>query len=456
MKQTITASRLIALLLIGPAVACSNLMAPDFNNPSIDELQENPTRAGVIPAATGLLVGARDNIAEFNGYISLTGILGRESYNLDGADTRYATEMYTGAVLNPGSPALGGNLWALRYKNIRNANIVLNALNALLDAPPEGMTPAEKEATRGFTKTIQALDFLLIINTRDVNGAPIDVDRPITDPPAPIESKEEVFAHIVSLLEEARTHLQAGGSEFPFPLSPGFAGFDRPATFLEFNRALLARVEVYRMEFDPGAAARALAALNESFVSTAAPLDRGIYHVFSGGSGDLTNGLVDPDLFAHTSLEADAEQQPNGQLDARFLRKVAEGESRTLLNLTSDLRFAPLYPSPFAPVSIIRNEELILLRAEANIGLGNVATAAQDINFVRVNSGGLAPRNDLTAANILDELLDQKRYSLVFEGGHRWIDMRRYGRLDELPLDRPGDVVHAAFEIPVDEELARQ
>jgi hypothetical protein len=454
MKTTITAIALVAFLVI--ATACSNLVAPDFNNPSIDDLQENPTRAGVIPAATGLLVGARDNIAEFNGYISLTGILGRESYNLDGADTRYVTQMYSGTVLDPGSPALGGNLWALRYKNIRNANIVLNAVDALLDAPPEGMTPTEKEATRGFAKTIQALDFLLVINTRDVNGAPIDVNRPITAEPAPIESKEEVFAHIVSLLEEARVHLQAGGSAFPFPLSPGFQGFDTPAMFLEFNRAVLARVEVYRMEFDPTAANRALAALNESFVSTAAPLDLGVFHVFGGGSGDLTNGLVDPDLFGHPSLETDAENQTGGQLDARFLGKVVEGEPRTLDDLTSGLRFTPLYPTPFTPVAIIRNEELILLRAEANIGLGNVAAAAQDINFIRVNSGGLAERNDLNAGNILDELLDQKRYSLLFEGDHRWIDMRRYGKLGELPLDRPGDVVHAVFEIPTDEQLARQ
>ena len=442
---------LLSGMMIAGGAACTSLEAPDFNNPSIDELQENPTRAAAAAAATGLLIGARENIGEFNGYVSLTGILGRESYNLDGADTRYATEMYQGAVLNPGSPALGGNLWALRYQNIRNANILLTALDRLLDDPLTGMTPAEKEATRGFAKTIQALDFLLVINTRDENGAVIDVDRPVLDPPAPIEGKEAVFAHIVQLLEEAAAHLEAGGPEFPFPLSPGFAGFDTPATFLQFNRGLLGRVEVYRGNF-----AAALTALEESFLSTAAPLDLGVYHSFGGGSGDKALTLVNPTIFAHTSIETDAEQQTNGEPDARLLRKVSEATSRTLLDLTSDLRFDPLYPSPFSPVSIIRNEELILLRAEANIGLGNVAAAAEDINFIRVNSGGLAQRGDLNSANILDELLDQKRYSLLFEGGHRWIDMRRYGKLGELPLDRPGDVVHAAFEIPIDEQLARE
>ena len=441
---------LLAVFAIASGTACTSLQAPDFNNPSIDDLQENPTRTAAAAAATGLLIGARENIGEFNGYISLLGILGRESYNLDGADTRYATEMYSGPELNPGSPALGGNLWALRYQNIRNANILLSAVDQLADNPSIGMTAAEKEATRGFAKTIQALDFLLVINTRDENGAVIDVDRPITGPPAPIEDKDAVFAHIVQLLEEAAGHLNAGGSAFPFPLSPGFQGFDTPATFLRVNRALLGRVEVYRGNFQA-----ALTALEQSFLGTAAPLDLGVYHSYGGGSGDKSLTLINPTIFAHTSIEADAEQQPSGELDARFLRKLNEVPERVLLDLRSDLRFAPLYPSPFSPVPIIRNEELILLRAEANIGLGNVTGAAQDINFIRVNSGGLEERDDLNGANILDELLDQKRYSLLFEGGHRWIDSRRYGRLDELPLDRPGDVVHGLFEIPIDEQLAQ-
>ena len=109
-----------------------------------------------------------------------------------------------------------------------------------------------------------------------------------------------------------------------------------------------------------------------------------------------------------------------------------------------------------APVPLIRNEELILLRAEANIGAGNIPAAADDINLIRVNSGGLEPRTDLTAANILDELLKQKRYSLLFEGGHRWIDMRRYGKLGELPIDLPSHKVHDKFPIPLPETDARQ
>ncbi|WP_432766785.1 RagB/SusD family nutrient uptake outer membrane protein [Phycicoccus elongatus] len=40
----------------------------------------------------------------------------------------------------------------------------------------------------------------------------------------------------------------------------------------------------------------------------------------------------------------------------------------------------------------------------------------------------------------MDEIVKQRRYSLFGEG-HRWIDMRRWGRLNQLPIDRPGDDV---------------
>jgi starch-binding outer membrane protein, SusD/RagB family len=54
-----------------------------------------------------------------------------------------------------------------------------------------------------------------------------------------------------------------------------------------------------------------------------------------------------------------------------------------------------------------------------------------------VNSGGLAPLAPFADANsALTALLYEKRYSLLWEGS-RWVDLRRYGRLNTLPLDLP-------------------
>src|SRR5256886_14107589 len=82
-------------------------------------------------------------------------------------------------------------------------------------------------------------------------------------PPAAIVTKAAVFAHIVQLLDEGQTHLQASGATFPFPLPPGFAGFDTPGTFLQFTPALRARVAVYTDDF-----AGAVAALATPFIDT--------------------------------------------------------------------------------------------------------------------------------------------------------------------------------------------
>ena len=122
------------------------------------------------------------------------------------------------------------------------------------------------------------------------------------------------------------------------------------------------------------------------------------------------------------------------------------------------------YPSPTSPIPLIKNEELILLRAEANINLGDLASALLDINQVRTESGGLAALLTLgTADQAIDELLYNRLFSLLYEGGHRWIDLRRYNRLalapaGELPATRAGGAAESVFQtlpVPRAEILAR-
>src|SRR5712692_9553209 len=311
-------------LALSAALSCRDPNVPDLNNPSLDDLTTHPTPSKVAAAAQGLLVGARLNIAEYNGYVSELGLFGRESYIFDPGDNRFETELLFGP-LDPGGPRFGGNLWVVRFANIRAAN---NLLAALGNSALIGLSAAEKEATTGFAQTIQALDFLEVINTRDTIGAPIAVDTKLGDPPAPIQPRDSVFNHIVRLLDSADTHLAAGSPAFPFQLSAGFSGFDTPASLRKFNRALKARVQVYRGAIFACAACftDALTLLTgATFIDTTPgfSFDVGVYHSFGTGSGDLTNGLYDPTqakLYAHASLYDSAETQNASTLkDRRFL-----------------------------------------------------------------------------------------------------------------------------------------
>jgi hypothetical protein len=418
---------LLFLSAIALAAAGCELDVPDLNNPGIDQLEDNPTRVTVAAASTGLLIGNRANTAQANGLVSQLGILGRESYNFDQADPRYIGELLQGP-LNPGSP-FGGNFWTLPYANIRVANIIERVAGEVPDFSAE-----EVSATVGFAKTIEAMDLLVVAVTRESNGGVIDTDRTIEEGPGALVDFDEMLTEIAGLLDEAADDLDAGGDAFPFELSSGYAGFDTPATFRTFNRAMRARVAIYREEWQS-----ALAILAESFlddtVTTVAGLDVGVYHSYSTGTGDQVNNLINPNIWVHPSVAADA-QAGDLRLDRKTVM-VAEGGSAA--GLTSDRDFT-IYTGPDSPVPIIRNEELILLRAEAHLGLNDLASAIADLNIIRTVSGGLtALPGTLTAEEVEDEILYNRRYSLLFEGGHRWIDLRRKGRIDELPLDVPSD-----------------
>ncbi|MGH7628904.1 MAG: RagB/SusD family nutrient uptake outer membrane protein [Gemmatimonadales bacterium] len=458
-RLTFAVPAILALLVAG---GCDDIDVGDLNNPGLESLQDSPTRTGVLTLATGMQIGSRYTMGNQNGYGTLLGILGREVYNFDAADPRFITELLLGP-LDPGSPAFGGNLYQNFYANIRTGNILLRAIGNLASTDPlAGLTAPEREGLTGYVKTMQAYDYLRLVNTRDDNGIPLDVDIDPTGPPAAIATKAEAFTHIATLLGDAVTNLNAAGATFAFAFSPGFAGFDTPPTFLQFNQALRARVAAYVGDWNG-----VLTALSGSFVNSAQPLTLGVYHSFSTTAGDSLNNLFDPTaraIVAHPALETDAQLQVGGAKDQRFLTKtllLLDEQGDTVFKSSQGLgsfRAMNVYTGPSAAVPIIRNEELILLRAEANINLNLLPAAVTDLNEVRQEAGNLpAYAAAVDQASLVNELLYNRRYSLLFEG-HRWIDLRRYNLLTGLsqdPTDLGASRRFSRFPFPTNECLAR-
>lgn len=447
---------LAAGALLASAAAC-DIDVPDLNNPGLGPLEETPTAVSVEAACTGLLIGNRGNQAAANGYILQLGVLGREAYNFDTADPRFVGELLAGR-LQPGSP-FGGNFWAGSYNNIRLANVTLKATDKLSDAELSAMN---KSSIKGFINTTYALDLLYIINTHDKNGAVIDTDQPIVLPPAPqplgaIVSKDLVFAEIAKRLDDGAAGLAGAGTSFPFLLSSGYAGFSTPASYLKYNRALKARVLVYQKKY-----AEALTALGDSFIdddNSMGPVDLqlGVYNSYSTKTGDGTNGLINPNIYANNTL-TDHLQKNGAANDKRYDAKIVqldEPASVTDTPLSTDIGFQ-IYTSPSSPTSIIRNEELILLKAEALWFTGDKVNAMIALNLVRTQSGGLAPiaAPPASDAAFIDALLYEREYSLMFEG-HRWIDLRRFDRLNTIQKEDPTYVINSRYPIPTPECNAR-
>jgi hypothetical protein len=432
----------------------------DPNNPT--KIGPNPSRADVQSAVAGILLAARSDAADWN---LDAGIMGREAYRFDGSDPRFTGELLAGP-LDPGGGAFGGDHWSEHYAAILTSNDLLNVIGTAT-----ALSAAEQNATRGVGETLQAYSFLMVLMAHtdypahNGDSIPVDVNRPVAAPLAPLVRNDSAYIFVSALLDTADNHLAAGGGVFPFALPSGFSGFNTPATFRQFNRALKARVEVYRGSLGCGNSCytAALTALTGSFVDTTgtATLSNGVFFNYSTNPGDAVNPLFQNpqtgENYAHPSLRDSVEAKPTTGDDDRYTAKVVLRPSSTTSGLTSDLGWIR-YASSAAPLPIIRNEELILLRAEANNALGSGILAANDINYIREKSGGLAPIVGLgaqTQPEILDEVLRQRKYSLLYEG-HRWFDMRRTGNLSRILLDRAGDQRFSSLPIPLSERQARE
>ena len=427
----------LALLLAAMAImpSCKKEIG-SLNSPIIEDFT-NASKSQLNNLVSGTESGLRNNYAM---YLDVVGVIGREMYRFSQADPRYLSDLLGGgsATLNNNTFYLT-NPWASRYRVVKNCNIIIDAATST-----SLLTDEERKGYLGFAKTIKAYQLLLNLNMTYTNGIRIDVDDP--DNLGPIVNKDEALTAIAGILDEAKADLSAAPS-LAFPLSSGFTGFKSPAGLIQFNRAIAARVAIYRAQW-----AAALTALTESFFDLDGPLNLGVYQVFGTGSGDQLNAAFFP-------------QNENGEVrlaQPAFATDIIPGDDRiskaTLRNATatssglSSNRDVWVYTTPTTPVGLIRNEELILIYAEAKIRLAQYPDAIVALNQIR-SSHNLTPyAGAITEAALINELLYQRRYSLFFEG-HRWVDMRRYNRLNQLPIDRPGDDVWEMFPLPLTEEF---
>lgn len=454
----------VASLLILGAAACGDLDVVNTNAPTVETLTGSPTREVMARAATGIFAQSFNDVGT---EIQFYALYGREGYNLLGNDPRETGEQIRG----PQDPTgRNSGIWTGQYSAIRTINTYLDAL-----PNTSGLSETERRASEGFAKTMKASHLHRLAVRTGEDGIPLDVDRPITAEPAPFVSFSAALEAVSALLDEALTDLQAGGDSFPFTMAPGYVGFETPATFAQFNRALAAKVLVHRATFVGCTACwgQASTAMEASFVTTGGlpeSLAEGVYYGYSSAAGEPANPVSEPlsndRLWVHPSLLSGAQLQPDGTADRRLLAKVSDaGRTRNLNDLIATHK-PTLFNNPTnpavadlgAPIPRIINEELLLLRSEIRWNIGDRAGAIDDLNLVRLHAGGLAPAG-VTAGSgddaFVTELLYNRTYSLMWTQGTRWIDARRYDRLSTLPVDRAGDSLFEHMIVPANECSAR-
>ncbi|HEX4850721.1 MAG TPA: RagB/SusD family nutrient uptake outer membrane protein, partial [Puia sp.] len=210
----------------------------NLNNPTVEDFLQNASKDQLNNLVIGTVSGMRNNMGL---YLDDVGVIGREIYRFSGAEPRYTTDL-----LGAGSATLGNNNfyitnpWSARYRAIKNCNTLIESASN-----SSAITAAEKSGYNGFAKTIKAYQLLLNLNLTDSNGIRVDVADP--SKLGAVVDLNTGLSEIASLLDSAKADFS--GATISFPL-PGFDGFNDVAGFLQFNRALAARVAVYRQQWN--------------------------------------------------------------------------------------------------------------------------------------------------------------------------------------------------------------
>ena len=454
----------LALATFATAACKDNPVANPIEAPTVDALAGGLTRTSLQQLTIGAMAQSR---VETNSTVTVleSEIFARDAYRIDASEPRWVGETLAGQP-DPGSFA-GGRGFSGYYTAIRAYNTILLALN---NAPATLFTTAEINAMRGFIRTQKAIDYWRLIEMRDTVGIPIQTDDP--SEVTPVRCKAAVLTYIAALLDSANADLTAAGAttRLPVTLPSGFRTFGRDYSLVSnltlYNRAWKGKVDFYRgldrSNPTPALFTTAIAELTQALGGAApgavppANFSFGAYWVFVPAGAEAAPNVIADNNVGLNPLVQDSIQAG----DTRASKIVTRASPLSGQGLSTTITYVGAVANATnqaRPLPILRDEELVLLRAQAYIEAGQLANATADVNSVRT-SYGLPPHPvfpDRTTA--INAVLYEKRYSLLFEGPQRLLDLREYQRLNATYLRRelPTDPFNAALPLPRGELDAR-
>jgi starch-binding outer membrane protein, SusD/RagB family len=454
---------LAAGLVLAGGCFDNTIVTPE-NAPTTDALAGELTSAGVQTLAYGVLANDRTLINGDKSYLVLSAIYARDAYRIDPNEPRYVSETL-GSQADPGGVAGSGG-WTNGFVTIRAANGLLQGLPGALAAQ---VSPGQKAVTAGFIKTIKALEYYRLLELRDSLGVPIQSDdATIVNP---ISCKATVLTYIASLLDSARADLASAPDSTQLPFAPptGFTAYGRnyriDSNIVKLNRGLKGKVSVYRglqrPTPTPGAFASAITELTQALTGAApgaVPSSRfqtGAYVTFVSGAENSPSTLSDVSIGVNP--RAQAALQPGDTRASKIIPRAALTGQGLTTSLTYVGSTTAVAANLTRPVGILRDEEVVLLRAQAYIEANQLANATADLNSVRTAYGLAAYPVFADQASARTALLYEKRFSLFFEGPQRLVDLRAYGllRAGITPAEVTGDPFNTALPIPKAEADAR-
>lgn len=316
--------------------------------------------------------------------------------------------------------------WGELYKTIYNANNVIEGLtkSTSINAVKSKQWIAEAKFLRAYSYfyLTNLWGNVPLVLTTDVDVSAL----------LPQSSQETVYAQILLDLTDASKDLPADYKNYDQ---------ERIRATKWAAEALLARVNLYLERWNE-ASSHASAVINET----------GTYGLITGLTDTNSPFIADnkesilqiPYFNVDYTYEGSSVFTTAGTLLLRKGNALFETGDARKTNWTIDINdrlgvFLGIAPrkyqndfgdSPSERSTLLRLAELYLIRAEARVKSNDITGAQQDINAIR--NRALLDNTTVTNPNQLLDLIALERQREFFaENGHRWLDLKRTGKLDE-------------------------
>lgn len=412
----------LSILLVG----CEDFLEPDTPLGQISQ-QDVFNDENTATAAVTTLYGKLRDAGFLSGSLSGTGFtMGLYADELDYYFfPGFAIESFYLHQISPSNTSLK-SVWDVPYNIVYDANLVLEGLET-----SDALSTDIKEQLRGEALFVRAICHFYLMNSFGdipyITNTDYSQNSKVSRLPT-----VQVYENIIADLLEAKTLM-----------SDDYLNTERvrPNSFV--TSALLARVYLYMGDWSNAELESSRVINNTSYFSMGSDINNvflkeglstiwqfkpkyegentleGANYIFTSGPPPLT--ALNPTL---------VEEMEIGDLRRlNWVGEVSDGSKtwyyafkyKENSNTGSSLEYSKVF----------RLAEQYLIRSEARAELADIFGSQQDLNEVR-NRAGLQNTQAGTSKELKEAVLNERRFELFTEFGHRWFDLRRYGEAAEV------------------------
>lgn len=384
------------------------------------ELGAPTTQIGVKEAfqsdasATSAVIGLY--LTQFNSMaLNYSGVVGSSADDIHYSTSSVNYDQFSSNAILPNNSLNGNNLWGSSFSELYQINLVIENLNA-----STALTPALKNQLLGEALTLRAfINFYLVNLYGDV---PLELTTDIaTNALIPRTSSIKVWSQIIDDLNSANDLL-----------SPNYPTTQRARINKYTAMALLAKSYLYNKDwtkaenYSDSIISSGIYSLNtnlnQAFTNTSNEIIWQIANttgVSTFGSNFLAPKGVLPNYILYDTLYNSFE--PND------LRKIDWTMTDTIGGKPYyyDYKYKSRSGTGNEYNVVFRLAELYLIRAEARAQQNNTSGAISDLNIIRNRAGLNSLSTQLTKAQVLLAVEQERKVELFGEWGNRWFDLKR-------------------------------